>query len=61
MPENTAFGLLVDPGNQLQQRRFATAGRADNRHEVSGRDFEINFFQKVNVFPVLLNGEINIF
>ena len=45
--EDAAVGDLLDPRDQLQQRRLAAAGRADEHHELAVADLERDVVDRV--------------
>ena len=42
VPQQLALGLFQDAGDDFQQRRFTTAGRPDDGHQMRGRNGEGN-------------------
>ena len=51
-----ARGLLLEPGDDAQQRRLAAAGRADEDDELAVGDIEVDALEDVDLAEGLLDA-----
>jgi len=56
---DAAGGGCVQAGDHVQQRRLAAARRADQDHELAGRDFEVDVVEDHGVLAVHLADVAN--
>ena len=59
-PHQRPARLRVQAGDGLEQRGLAAARRADDRHEVTARDREVDLIDEVYGLAVFLNGEADV-